>query len=91
VEPVVTHQTSYLESTVVGHTTADAVRQLGIRLATVGWFVQVCCNVLNQDIQITHIATDLDKALYGGQPDLQLLTTFTAFNDSQHLCSQAVF
>ncbi len=31
---------------------ADAVRQLGIRQATVGWYVQVCCNVRNQDMRL---------------------------------------
>jgi len=31
---------------------ADALKQLGIRLATIGWFVQVCCNVHNQDMRL---------------------------------------
>ena len=31
---------------------ADALKQLGIRLATIGWFVQVCCTVHNQDMRL---------------------------------------
>lgn len=31
---------------------ADAVKQLGIRLATIGWFVQVCCNVHTQNMRL---------------------------------------
>ncbi len=31
---------------------ADAVKKLGIRLATIGWFVQVCFDVRNQDVRL---------------------------------------
>ena len=31
---------------------ADALQQLGMRLATIGWFVQVCCHVHNQDMPL---------------------------------------
>ena len=31
-------------------------------------------NIRNQDIQVAHVTTDLDKP-YGGQPDPKLLTT----------------
>ncbi len=91
-DSIVTHQTSYVEGTLVGHTTADDVKQLEIRLATTTrWFVPVCCNVCNLDIHVAHIATDQDKASYGGQPDHKLLSTSTTLHDSQHLHIQAVF
>ncbi len=31
---------------------ADPVQKLGIRLATIGWFVQVCFDVRNQDLRL---------------------------------------
>ena len=31
---------------------ADAVKQLGIQLGTIGWFVQVCCNVRSQHMHL---------------------------------------
>ena len=31
---------------------ADAIKQLGISLATIGWFVQVCFDVRNQDVRL---------------------------------------
>lgn len=31
---------------------ADVVKQLGIRLGTIGWFVQVSCNVHSQHVHL---------------------------------------
>lgn len=47
-------KSAYIELGKVTRTleSADVVRQLGTTLATVGWFVRVCCNVDEEDMQL---------------------------------------